>query len=423
LTHRENASTHSNPDSRSAHIEASRKVFRSKWGRSLEEKRYTRDLGWQSTLSSPAGYAIGSRELVSALDDGGVFVSYRSVCGPGAATPRNEPPETQSERIRTTRARKLRPEQVQVLFGQGDLFQSNFGRYKIGFTMLETNRIPAEWARQANQMDEVWTPSTFNLKTFQESGVTRPLYTIPLGVDPNYFNQRIRGYPIGSMYTFLSIFEWEERKAPELLLRAFNREFRASEPAILLVKATNANPRVDVEREIANLGLDPQGGAIHFSLDQIVPAYELGVLYRSANCFVLPTRGEAWGMPIMEAMACGLPVIATDWSAQRDFMNERNAFPLPVERLVPADIKRSDYQGLLWAEPSYAHLRRLLRYVYENQEEGRAKGERAASEIRNSWTWWHSAQAIIARLDKIQPRAFSGESWPRNLRDSGSFVR
>jgi hypothetical protein len=48
------------------------------------------------------------------------------------------------------------------------------------------------------------------------------------------------------------------------------------------------------------------------------------------------------------------------------------------------------------------HLRRLLRYVYNNQAEARAKGERAASDMRDHWTWRHSAQAIIARLDDIQ---------------------
>ena len=68
-----------------------------------------------------------------------------------------------------------------MVYGQGDIFYRNFGGYKVGFTMLETDGIPAEWVRQANLMDEVWCPSHFNVKTFRNSGVTRPIHAIPLG--------------------------------------------------------------------------------------------------------------------------------------------------------------------------------------------------------------------------------------------------
>jgi glycosyltransferase involved in cell wall biosynthesis len=133
-----------------------------------------------------------------------------------------------------------------------------------------------------------------------------------------------------------------------------------------IAKVLNVDPGVDVEREVANLGLDPAGGSVHLSLNQLVPTYQLGVVYRSADCFVLATRGEGWGMPVIEAMACGVPVIATDWGAQCDYMTADNAYPVPVERLVPALAKCPYYAGFQWAEPSYSHLRRLMRHVFEH---------------------------------------------------------
>jgi glycosyltransferase involved in cell wall biosynthesis len=39
-------------------------------------------------------------------------------------------------------------------------------------------------------------------------------------------------------------------------------------------------------------------------------------MYKAADAFVLPSHGEGWGRPIMEAMSMGLPVIATNWSGQ-----------------------------------------------------------------------------------------------------------
>jgi glycosyltransferase involved in cell wall biosynthesis len=51
-------------------------------------------------------------------------------------------------------------------------------------------------------------------------------------------------------------------------------------------------------------------------------------VYRSMDCFVLATRGEGWGRPIAEAMAMGLPAIATAWSGPTEFMNKSNSYPL-----------------------------------------------------------------------------------------------
>jgi GT2 family glycosyltransferase len=401
VVHHEHVSTKVNQVNHEKMFRQAQNVFRGKWEGKLKRRRYTLTLGWHSIFNFPTGYAISSRELACALDRKGVQVSYKYVYGPGTVFPVREPDLSDKYMVNVFRERKLDPSSIQVVYGQGDVFQSNFGKYKIGFTMLETDRIPAEWVRQANLMDEVWAPSSFNARTFLESGVSRPIHVMPLGVDPNYFNPKIARYPLTGMYTFLSIFEWGERKMPEILLRAFSDEFRADERVVLICKTLNSDPEVDVYAQMAALELGSMGGRIHLSLNQIVPTSQLGSLYCSADCFVLPTRGEGWGMPVIEAMACGLPVIATDWSAHCDFMNGENAYPLPLSRMVPAEAKCPYYKGFKWAEPSYHHLRRLMRHVFENQAEARAKGQRASSDVLEKWTWDQAAQKIVNRLDRI----------------------
>ena len=403
VVHHENVSTHVNQVKHKEVFLRAQRVFRTKWEEKLRQQRYSRTLGWHSIFNFPTGYAISSRELACALDRQGVRVNYRYVYGPGTVFPKPEPEQSDSYLVNVIRGRKLTSTGTQVVYAQGDVFESNSGQYKIGFTMLETDRIPSEWVRQANLMDEVWVPSTFNARTFLESGVASPIHVIPLGVDPDHFNPNISNHPLTGVYTFLSIFEWGERKAPEILLKAFNDEFQSHEPVILLCKALNVDPSVDVRGQIAALDLKAKGGRIHFSENCLIPAYQLGSLYRSADCFVLTTRGEGWGMPVIEAMACGLPVIATDWSAHRDFMNLDNAYPLPVEELVPAQAKCPYYAGFRWAEPSYHHLRRLMRHVFANQAEARAKGERASRDVTTNWTWDCAARKIIGRIDQIEP--------------------
>lgn len=402
VLHHENVSARVNAVPHNKLFERAQGIFRRKWSAKLRQTRYTREIGWHSIFNFPTGYAISSRELACSLDRKGVHVAYKYVYGRGTSFPKDEPEEGETYLANVIRTRELDKRRPQVVYAQGDVFKSNFGKYKIGFTMLETDRIPAEWVRQANLMDEVWCPSEFNRQTFQDSGVIKPIHVVPLGVDPNYFNPQIRSSRISEHYTFLSIFEWGERKAPELLLRAFNEEFRATEPVVLICKVLNVDPGVDVHEQIRKLELDPSGGRIHVSLNHVIPTYQLGMLYRAVDCFVVTPRGEGWGMPIIEAMACGTPVIATDWSAHCDFMNSENAYPLAVERLIPAVAKCPYYTGFRWAQPSYPDLRRLLRHVYSNPGEAKARGAHAAQDVRNAWTWDHAADKIIERLDAIQ---------------------
>ena len=401
VVHHENVSTAINGVRFNAVFEKSAAVFRKHWKSRIESRRYERKLAWHSIINFESGYAISSRQLMLAMDRQRVELSYNYVYGPGTPFPVQEPEMSGDYMINVIRQRSFPGSRVQVVYGQGDVFERNTGKYKIGFTMLETDHIPAVWAAAANRMDEVWVPSSFNEETFRRSGVTCPIHIIPLGIDPDYFNPAITSCRLGDIFTFLSVFDWGERKAPEILLRAFSDEFRREEDAVLICKISNSDGSVDVAAQVAALNLKPDGGRIIFSLNEIIPTHQLGMLYRSADCFVLSTRGEGWGMPILEAMACGLPVIATDWSSQRDFMNAENAYPIQVEKLVPAEAKCPYYKGFKWAQPSYEHLRTLLRHVYENREEARLKGAQAAREAHAKWTWNHSAEKIIARLKAI----------------------
>lgn len=402
LIHHENVSAKINKVKHESLFLESQQVFRRKWESRIEAQRYSRKLAWHSLINFVNGYAISSRNLMLALERLGIQVEYEYVYGLGTVFPLDEQEETGSYLLNVIRKRTIDPEQVQVVFAQGDVFESNFGAYKIGFTMLETDGIPEEWVRQANLMDEVWVPSTFNLETFRQSGVKRPIHVIPLGIDPNYFNPQITSYHPRDVFVFLSVFEWGERKAPEILLKAFNDEFRANESVVLVCRVHNRDGTIQVSREVRNLQLKSNGGRILFSMNEVIPYHQSSALYRSADCFVLSTRGEGWGLPILESMACGLPVIATSWSAHRDFMNESNAYPLQVEKIVPAIAKCPYYEGFNWAEPSYEHLRVLMRWVFEHPVEAKAKGMKAAQEVLEKWTWDHSAHKIIARINDIE---------------------
>ena len=272
LVHVQHGSTSQTPGLFEKMFHTSQARFKKTWKPTLEG-HYTASLHWQSILNFPTGYATTGRGILRELDARGVRMSYEYVYGPGTSNPHTEPENTGDYLLNVISGRRpgLRPP-VSVVYAVGEEFARNRGRYKVGYTMLEVDGFPDDWVRQANLMDEVWVPSSANRDAFVRSGVTKPVLVMPLGVDIDHFNPSIRGWPNPhGLYVFLAVFEWGERKAPGLLLSAFNRAFRCNEPAVLVCKMINKNRNLDVRREIEALRLSSGGGRIVFLHNREIP--------------------------------------------------------------------------------------------------------------------------------------------------------
>ena len=389
--HYHNTSTRENGVDFWSIYERSRKVFSRKWTNWLDDDRHDGELQWHSVVNHPLGYALHSRKMMRALHFAGLRVSYRNVYGHNDGV-------TDDELINDLMRRQPTRHAPQIAYSQADAFRRvKGGQPRVGWSMLEVTGLPREWVDGCNAMDEVWVPASFNLETFRDSGVRTPVRLMPLGVDTNYFHPEIAGCRPCNRFTFLSVFEWGERKAPEILLRAFAQEFKESEDVMLLLSVYNRDPSVNVQREIDKLGLRRTAPVVVMVNPQFRD-YQMGALYRSADCFVLPTRGEGWGMPVLEAMACGLPTIATAWSGPADFLHDGNGYPLNVQEMVKAKARCPYYAGFDWAEPDIEHLRFLMREVFDEPERAKERGLAAAAEVAANYTWEHTARRVKQRL-------------------------
>jgi len=300
-----------------------------------------------------------------------------------------------------------------------------------GWTMFETEGLPDGWATACNEMDDVWVPSTFNLRTFAAAGVdSTKLHVVPDCIDAAPYLSATP-YALlqgpGSGYTFLSVFQWIRRKGWDVLLSAWAKAFRPDDDVRLVLRSypfgAGEPVSIQMQRWLSGQGLSLQDMAPVHLLEDFLPDAAMPSLYAACDSFVLPTRGEGWGLPYMEAMAAGKPCIATAWSGQMDFLHEGNAWLLGAGKFVRVDaasIAENPYFSSehLWADPSSDELALLLRRAFEDRDEGRKKGICGRSDVVERWNPRRTATAIRERLDALSdlhhPRSAAFQEPPVN---------
>lgn len=280
-------------------------------------------------------------------------------------------------------------------------------RLNMAHVAFETSRIPHGWISRLFAFDRVWVATEWGRRVLVECGgdETR-IDVVPLGVDPERFS------PVGPRATlpetdgrfrFLAVGKYEKRKGYDVLMRAFDEEFAGRSDVALYVLASHSELRANPAAEIRRLGLkSPENVVV---LPWIEDPAVLPALYRACDALVAPTRGEGWGLPIIEAMACGLPVITTGWSAHTAFANSGNAVLIGYD-LVPAAPAATDGAADLglWAEPRAHELRQAMARLSAACEEARRLGAAAADDVRRRWSWTQAARVSIETLDRTMSR-------------------
>lgn len=278
-------------------------------------------------------------------------------------------------------------------------------RVNIARTTFETDRIPAKWVPELNKFAEVWVQSTFNVRTFAESGVKVPLRLIPNFFDIGQYDPKVPklSLPLAKSYLFLAVFDLQHRKGYDLLLRAFLNEFSPADDAALVLKIRSGDGVYKLEKVMQQHPKPVKKRPAVYIIDQMLSTRELLGLYRACDAFVLPTRGEGWGRPFFEAMLMEMPVIGTNWSGQTDFMNRSNSYLIRVNRLER--IQGNEFRlfnGHRWAEPSVADLQTKMRYVFEHRQEAKAVGRKARAHLLRSYDMDRIAKKVAEEIRKYQ---------------------
>lgn len=292
----------------------------------------------------------------------------------------------------------------------------------IGVMIHEGTSIPYHYAIAIidSGVDEVWTCSEHSknsiitgMKEFDFTIADDNIKIIPHGYNSDFYHEGGKKKLFGhgdDCFTFLYVGGWSQgtrdRKGLDVLYKAFVEEFGKNEKVRLIVKITSIynHPDYNPLEELKKIASPGDAAPMIVIGDDFADLNELAELYRSASVFVMPTKADGFNIPGLEALACGVPVLASDYGGQTDYLNDSNSWLLSEGTFDWAtDANKPLYDWAKWKTPSVKELREKMRYLFEHQEEVNKKAKASADSVSN-WTWDDSAKKAMEYLNTISSK-------------------
>ena len=290
----------------------------------------------------------------------------------------------------------------------------------VGVTAgVETDKTPKVWATACNAIDHVIVPSVHTLNGLVASGADKTKISVVPESFPAAFlkplsdNDKVDLRLAPNSFGVLIVGQLTH-DAPECDRKNIYNTIRWTREALINVKnaaivlKTNRGRNTSIDnfllrntltRFIAEMS--PQGPPVHVIHGDLSDEEMLSIYTNPAiKCYVSLTRGEGFGLPILEAAACGLPIIATEWSAHTEYLGQR--WIKINKKLVGIPKSRIDdvifANGAKWAEPDESNYKQKLLKLIDNYR------------MPSDW-----ASETKARLHKTHSPIAIEQEWERTI--------
>ena len=299
-----------------------------------------------------------------------------------------------------------------TLFWPPDLRAASTGHW-IHIQPWEYGSMQTAWFETfQNKVDEIWTFSNHTRDGFIADGIDPDkIKVIPLAVEPEVFNPQAAPSPLVDTLTqkkfkFFFCGGTIARKGIDVLINAYLQEFTSEDDTCLIIKDMGASTFYgdqNVGEKIAELTSKPGTPEIVY-LNETFETHEMAGLYRACNALVHPYRGEGFGLPVAEAMSCGLPVIVSRGGSCDDFCPPDDTWWVDTKvEPCPYDEAPTVRRGY-WLSPSMDSLRQQMRQAYSNPAAAAERGARSATYVSELLSWEKIGKLMAERIDAVMAK-------------------
>ena len=280
-------------------------------------------------------------------------------------------------------------------------------KHFFGFCVWEGQEIPSYWLPYLadKRVDKILVPSkhtkqailnTVNKNYSWMSLIKNKIVIIPHGYDnAKYYPEEIKK----DKFTFIANKGWSQgefdRGGIQFLLKAYLEEFTNKDDVQLKLKINPAYnpPGWKFNDECKKIGIVKKDSMPDLLLAEgFLDDNGLRQFYNEGDIFVSTSMAEAFNLPCLEAMACGVPVIAPAFGGQSDFVNNTNGWLLK-EGTIGVFSQELQYEEIQWFKLDIKEIRSKLRLAYNNRKRTGNKVKKAL-ETASKYTWIHSAKKL-----------------------------
>jgi len=247
----------------------------------------------------------------------------------------------------------------------------NIKKRNMGFAVFETFAPPDNWIHILNKNDAIITPSLFNYRIFAHARIQKPIFYFPHCINMEVFNTDVKPLKKYEKFTFLFLGTWKERKGYKQLLEAWYNEFDDKDNVQLVIKTDKVkHAQKYVEKIKKQFGMNRGFAPVLFET-KVFSEIELPRFMKSVDAFISPHLGEGFGLPGLQCMALGVPVIITNFAGSQDYANKDTATLIEPHGFT--FYKNMDnipqFRNKKWAFITIEDIRKALRRMLNNPKE------------------------------------------------------
>ncbi len=285
------------------------------------------------------------------------------------------------------------------MWHQNDL--SCVGKPSIGFPFFELDVLTDEEIQSFKSVDRVFVCSRWAQTVLIKYDIKSTV--IPLGVDTEIFKPEYKRP--GPSFVFLNVGKWEVRKGHLELAPAFARAFQHDESVELWMMNDNPFYTPEQTKWWQDYYREHLGRRVKF-IPRQYSEVQVAEIMNKADAGVFPAKAEGWNLELLEMMALGKPVIATNYAGHTEFCTDYNSFLLPFIGFEQAEDKCPAHpQGMWfkgqgnWARIDFDSLVTHLKWIYNTRSINVHNLVAVGLNTAKRFTWDNTARKIIEELN------------------------